>query len=62
MSEEADVDAGLVGVEEDQMNEKREDKENKEKSSPVGEQSTVIMTGKEFVGGSMPDREVGIRV
>ena len=26
---------------------------------PVGEQPTVIMTGKEFARGSMPDREIG---
>ena len=41
------------------MNNEREDNGNQEKGSPVGEQSTVIMTGKKFVRGSMPDREIG---
>ena len=59
MSEEADVDGGLMVIEDEQMNAEREDKGNKEKSSPEGEQSAVIMTDDEFVGGSMPDREVG---
>ena len=48
MSEEADVDAGLMVVEDEQMNDERKDKGNQEKSSPVREQSAVIMTGKEF--------------
>ena len=34
-------------------------KEIREKSSPVREQSAVIMTDKDFVGGSTSDREVG---
>ena len=37
MSEEEDVDAGLTGVEEEQMNEKSKDEGNQEKSSPVRE-------------------------
>ena len=37
MSEEVDVDAGLMGMEEEQMIKKREDKGNQEKSSPVRE-------------------------
>ena len=59
MSEEADVDAGLMIMEEEQMNDYREDKGNQEKSIPLEERSTVIMTGKESIRGSMPDREVG---
>ena len=34
MSEEADVDAGLMIVEDEQMNEEREEKGSQEKSSP----------------------------
>ena len=56
MSEEADVDAGLMVVENEQMNDERKDKGNKEKGSPVREQSAVIMTDKEFVAESTPDR------
>ena len=37
MSEEADVDAGLMVREDEQMNDEREDKGNQEKSNPVGE-------------------------
>ena len=43
-------------MEDEQMNDEREDKGNQEKCSPVGQQSAVIKTGKEFVGGYMPDR------
>ena len=46
MSEEADVDAGLMIVEDEQMNEEREEKGSQEKSSPLGKCSTVIMTDK----------------
>ena len=59
MSEEADVDAELMVVEDEQMNDERKAKGNQEKGSPVGEKSAVIMTGKDFVQESMPDREVG---
>ena len=59
MGEETDVDAGMMIMEDEQMNDEREDKGNQEKGSSVREQSTVIMTGKEFVKGSTPDREVG---
>ena len=37
MSEEADVDAGLMIMEEEQMNDYREDKGNQEKSIPLEE-------------------------
>ena len=37
MSGEADVDAGLMIMEEEQMNDDREDKGNQEKSSPMEE-------------------------
>ena len=46
MIEEADVDAGLMIVEDEQMNEEREEKGSQEKSSPLGKCSTVIMTDK----------------
>ena len=59
MSEEADVDTGLMIVEDEQMNEGREEKGSQEKSSPLGKHSTVIMTDKESVKGAMPDGEVG---
>ena len=60
MSEEADVDAGLMIVEDEQVNEEREEKGSQEKSSPLGKHSTVIMTGdgEESVRGSTPDREI----
>ena len=56
MSEETDFDTGLMGMEDEQMSEEREDKGNQEKSSPMEKQA---MTGKESIRGSMPDREVG---
>ena len=59
MSEEADVDAGLMIVQDEQMNEEREEKGSQEKSSPLGKHLTVIMTDKESVKGTTPDREVG---
>ena len=37
MSEEADVDAGLMGVMDEQMREERENKGNQQKSSPMKE-------------------------
>ena len=58
MSDEADVDAGLMIVEDEQMNEEREEKGSQEKSSPLGKPSTVIMTGEESVRGSTPDRDM----
>ena len=58
MSEEADVDAGLMIVEDEQMNEEREEKGSQEKSSPLGKCSTVIMTGEESMRGFTPDKEI----
>ena len=46
-------------MEEEQMNDNREDKESQEISSPMEEWLTVIMTGRESVRGPMPDREIG---
>ena len=40
MSEEADVDTGLMIVEDEQMNEEREEKGSQEKSSPLGKTFT----------------------
>ena len=54
MSEEADVDTGLM-IEDEQMT---EDKGEQAKSSLLEKQSTVIMTGEEFVRESMPDRGI----
>ena len=56
MNEETDVDAGLMMIEDEQMN---EEKGSQEKSSPLGKQSTVIMTGEELVRVSTPDKETG---
>ena len=60
---EADIDAGLIILEDEQVN---EEKGSQEKSSPLGKQSTVIMTGdgEESVRGSTPCKETrgrGIR-
>ena len=57
MSEEADINAGLMILEDEQMNEEREEGTSG-KSSPLGECSTVIMTAEESVRGSTPDREI----
>ena len=59
MSEEVGVGAGLVVMEDEQMKDERKVREIWKWGSPVGEQSTVIMTGDEFTNGSMPVREVG---
>ena len=59
MSEETDVDAGLVVVEDEQMGDEREVTGIQKDSSPVGEQSTVMMTGDEFNDEPRPVREVG---
>ena len=58
MNDEAGVDAGLMIVEDEQMNEEREEKGSQEKSSPLGKCSTVIMTGEESMRGSTPDMEI----
>ena len=59
MSDEVDVGDGLVVMEDEQMKDEREVSEIWKWGSPVGEQSTLIMTGDEFTNGSMPVREVG---
>ena len=56
MNEETDVGAGLMMIEDEQMDEKEC---GQEKRSPLGRQSTVIITGEEFVRVATPDREVG---
>ena len=58
MSGETDVDTGLMIVEGKQMNEEREDKGSQEKSSPLGNCSTVIMTGEKAMMKSTPDKEI----
>ena len=50
MSEEADVNTGLIMVEDQQMDERQ--------GSPLERCSAVIMTGEEPVRGSTPDREI----
>ena len=59
MSEEADGDAGLVVMEDEQMRDEGEVIGIQEQSSPVGEWSTVMMTGDEFTDGPRSVREVG---
>ena len=61
MSEEADGDAGLVVMEDQQMRDEGKVVGIQEQSSPVGEQSTVMMTGDgdEFTYWPRPVREVG---
>ena len=59
MSEETDVGAGLVVMEDEWMGDEREVTGIQKQGSPIGECSTVIMTGEEFAKESMPDREVG---
>ena len=55
MNEETDVDAGLMTIEDEQMPEKEG---SEEKNSPLGKQSTVIMTGEELVRKATPEREI----
>ena len=50
MSEEEDVNTGLMMVEDEQMNERQ--------GSPLERCSTVIRTGEEPARGSTPDREI----
>ena len=59
MSKETDVGVGLVVMEDEQMGDEREVTGIQKQSSPVGQQSTVIMTGEEFAKESMPEREIG---
>ena len=56
MSEDTDVDNGLMMIEDEQMTEKQD---SQKKNSPSGKQSTVIMTGEELVRVATPDREIG---
>ena len=56
MSEETDVDAGLMMIQDEQMTEKEG---SQEKNSPSEKQSTVIMTGEKLVRVVTPDREIG---
>ena len=56
MSEETDVDAGLMMIKDEQMIEKEG---SQEKNRPSEKQSTVIMTGEELVRVVTPDREIG---
>ena len=55
MSEETDVDTGLMIIEDEKMN---EEKGEPEKSSPLEKQMTVMMTSEQSVEGSTPDREI----
>ena len=55
MNEEAGVDAGLMMIEDEQMN---EEKGSQEMCSPSEKQSTVIMIGEKLVRVSTPDREM----
>ena len=56
MSEETDVDAGLMMIEDGQMTEKED---IQEKNSPLEKQSTVIMTGEKLVRVDTSDGEIG---
>ena len=55
MNEETDVDAGLMTIKDEQITEEKGDWE---KSSPLGKQSIVIMTGEELVRVATPEREI----
>ena len=57
MSEETDIGAGLVVMEDEQMGNEREVTGIQKWNSTVGEQSTVMMTGDEFTDESMPVRK-----
>ena len=59
MSEETDVGAGLVVMEEEQIGDEREVTGIQKWSSPMGEQSTVKMTCNKFTDESRSVREVG---
>ena len=56
MSEETNVDAGLMMIEDEQMTEKED---SQEKNSPSEKQSTVILTGEKLVRVVTPDRAIG---
>ena len=55
MCGEADVDTGLMIIEDEKMN---EEKGEQEKGSLLEKQSTVIMTGEELTREPTPDRKV----
>ena len=50
---------GLVVMEDEWMRDEREVIEIQKQSSPVGEQLTLIMTGEECTGESIPEKEMG---
>ena len=52
---EANVDMGLMIIEDEKMN---EEKGEPEKGSPLEKQRTVMMTSEKFVKGLTPDREI----
>ena len=55
MSEEANVNTGLMIIEDEKMN---EEKEEPEKGSPLEKQMTVMMTSEKSVRGLTPDRDI----
>ena len=59
MSKGTDVGAGLVVMEDDWLRDEREVIGIQKQTSPVGEQSKVIMTGEECTGESIPEKEMG---
>ena len=58
MNEATDVGAGLVVMKDEWMRDEREVIGILKQSSPVGGQSTVIMTGEECTGESIPEKEI----
>ena len=56
MSEDTDVDVGLKTIEEEQITEKEG---SQERNSPLGKQSTVIVTDEDLIGVATPDKEMG---
>ena len=59
MSEEADTGVGLVVMEDEQMRDEGEVIGTQGQSSPVMNQSAVMMTGDEFTDRPIPVREIG---
>ena len=55
MSEEADVNTGMMIIEDEKMNEETGEPE---KGSPLEKQATVMMTNEKAVRGSTPNREI----
>ena len=55
MSEEADVNTGLMIIEDEKIN---EEKGEPEKGSPLEKLMTVTMTSEKSVRGLTPDREI----